>query len=305
MHASHSPGIGASSISSAHDPSAAVCQSRASGPGRWGGVHWSPRKSPRDIFCCSFFLGAAGMAVSRCVLPNASRSSAGQKSRLASDRCNFRTEGRLPTHGCGVEATRSRIPRAVWLCTEGSSLPSGESCVDACRRWGDRWDGQSSPPHRNLNRSSKVRSGTCLVMENHPHYECPAFATPAVHPRESDGQAARCAAGDTSPTHRAASGLGRRSLWYVHSPIDTAARRASRLQLCRQAASRVCYTSSLNTIFIVSTVGHLMTFSNTGHPHWRLLRHPPYPDSCALLNRLRSTMVRHRYYILGCQSLRP
>jgi hypothetical protein len=47
-----------SSISSAHDPRAGVCQSSAPARrNRWR-IHWSPRKSPRDIFSC-FFLGAA------------------------------------------------------------------------------------------------------------------------------------------------------------------------------------------------------------------------------------------------------
>lgn len=39
--------------------------------------------------------------------------------KAASDACIFRTQGRRPTHDCGVEATRSRVPRAVWKSTEG------------------------------------------------------------------------------------------------------------------------------------------------------------------------------------------
>jgi hypothetical protein len=59
----YSRGIGMASISSAHDPRATVCQFSACA--RRGGfrVHWSPRKSPRDIFSC-FFLGAAHRIVS-------------------------------------------------------------------------------------------------------------------------------------------------------------------------------------------------------------------------------------------------
>ena len=53
-----------SSISSAHDPRAAHCQysSACARQDIWR-IHWSPRKSPRDIFSV-FFLGAARIYVS-------------------------------------------------------------------------------------------------------------------------------------------------------------------------------------------------------------------------------------------------
>ena len=114
-----------SSISSAHDPRAAHCQ-YSSACARQGilRVHWSPRKSPRDIFSV-FFLGAARKYVSHVALQNC-RCGAGQKrAAWRAMPALLRAQRRLPTHDCGFwGATRSVNPRAVWVVVESGLLLS-------------------------------------------------------------------------------------------------------------------------------------------------------------------------------------
>ena len=83
--------------------------------GRTGGVHWSPRKSPRDIFCCSFFLGAADKRVSHGALLFGAVHCGAKKVR-GTRRVTpalRRTAGRQRTHDCDEPSTRVQIIRAL------------------------------------------------------------------------------------------------------------------------------------------------------------------------------------------------
>jgi hypothetical protein len=124
-HGAHLRGIGASSISSAHDPRATrpsvVClRTRRSAGGAYTGRLGSlpGTSSPPS---CSWALripSAVALPVS-CILEPAS---AGQKSRRTA-RCLRVRGGR--THDCRVPSTRSEYPRAVRVCMRAGSALKG------------------------------------------------------------------------------------------------------------------------------------------------------------------------------------
>ena len=99
-----------------------------------GRLHWSPRKSPRDIFSTFLFLGAAQFVSHGS--SNLTPCRAGQKSRRSLHGRSVGGGGR-PTHDCGLVSTRSEFPRAVRVYMRAGSALKRSLCGWWCR-WGSR-----------------------------------------------------------------------------------------------------------------------------------------------------------------------